>query len=72
MRNFIPPLLHSTQLKPDVTITNVDNVDDGVDESIDSDDGMHVFYDSLSINGSKISIEVWILIALMVRSSMSN
>ena len=47
MRIFIPSLLHSTQLKPDVTITNAD---DAVDESLDSDDDRHVLDDSFSIN----------------------
>ena len=46
----MPPLLHSAQLKPYVTITNVDDV---VDESIDSDDDNHVLYDSFSINGKQ-------------------
>ena len=47
MSIVIPPLLHSSQLKPYVTITNVDDV---VDEGIDSYDDMHALYDSFSIN----------------------
>ena len=47
MSIVMPPLLHSTQLKLDVTITNVDDV---VDERIDSHDDMHALYDYFSIN----------------------
>ena len=55
MSIVMPPLLHSSQLKPDVTIIDVD---DAVDESIDSDDDS---VETITIGDKRIGIRTSVL-----------
>lgn len=55
MSIVMPPLLHSAQLKPDVTIIDVD---DAVDESIDSDDDS---VETITIGDKRIGIRTSVL-----------
>jgi len=55
MSIVMPPLLHSAQLKPDVTITDAD---DAVDESIDSDDDS---VETITIGDKRIGIRTSVL-----------